>query len=240
MAERYDKIVQFRSKASEIEAWEEEAVRRGMTLSQWIRSSCATFYIHRHNHVVVPSGPELKPAYLQAPDDAPSSDWSAPVGAAPAELGKKGGKNSVKGSPSTGVPPKKKSEGSGPEKGAPDFDPLVRPIGVDLAPIPAGMTRRRLEVEPAEFADGSHLTSLPAGAIIQVRRTELGRMMIVIDEPAADTAMVEETVSRETSPPDTVHVESTTLTCTRCDGELDEYGTCLGCGEAPSSVYREE
>lgn len=57
------KIVQFRVSPEEAKAYQAEAKRREMELSQWIRSACATFIIHGKTTVLVPAGKE--PAYVE-------------------------------------------------------------------------------------------------------------------------------------------------------------------------------
>ncbi len=57
-------ILQIRLSHSEKLAWEEDARRRDMTLSQWVRSGCATYLTCGRRTVTVPAG-DPEPEYVE-------------------------------------------------------------------------------------------------------------------------------------------------------------------------------
>lgn len=61
MSKKQDRL-EVRLNYAERLAWEEDAQRRGMSLSQWVRSACATFVTCGKRTVLVPAAPE--PEYV--------------------------------------------------------------------------------------------------------------------------------------------------------------------------------
>lgn len=78
---KYDQTIQVRVSRAEMAAFTADAQRRGMALSQWVRSGLATYLVCGKRTVIVPAAPE--PAYVKdlrknakdvVQDEAPDPD----------------------------------------------------------------------------------------------------------------------------------------------------------------------